>query len=310
MPWSNTGGGVVTASEVIITTAPNSGLLIYSGTAPANGNLVGSISPAGGTDPYGNTYPAGYFFTNGTLEFLATVETYLGSLIPDIRLVTGSATESVNFHIGAASTGSAGNAGLIAEIVGPATNVNNDACFIELQSGTNNGTGDASLSLTYAGNVITGTHQAEGLFLGSGGMELFGVQSLNAVKPGTGTSNTNPFQIESWNALSGLYVNGWSDFGSPYQTGRYQQEPGGGGRTWLDGMIKPGTYVNNTTLFTLPSAYAPLARHRFVMQADSATTGANMFELEIQTSGAMVLTSIQGAAPGFIDLTQINWPLD
>lgn len=130
-----------------------------------------------------------------------------------------------------------------------------------------------------------------------------------AIQPGGG----NPFAAESWHGISGGigYSNGWSDFGSGYQAGRYRKEPTGtAGVVCLDGMIKPGTYVNGTTILTMPVGYRPTAKHRWVLQADSATTGANMLELDLATTGVLQVLSIQGAAPGFVELTGIRYPLD
>jgi hypothetical protein len=47
--------------RVVIITGPAGGLFVYS-PAAGNGNLIASIAGAGGTDPYGNTYPAGATF--------------------------------------------------------------------------------------------------------------------------------------------------------------------------------------------------------------------------------------------------------
>lgn len=70
-------------NQVII--AGTSGqLLVYSGT-PAAGNLIGSISAAGGTDPFGNAYLAGesnYFHSVSFLAlqiFAGTVKWYTAS---------------------------------------------------------------------------------------------------------------------------------------------------------------------------------------------------------------------------------------
>lgn len=53
-PWSNQAVSLI----VIIAGGGFTGLFVYSPT-PAAGNLIDSIAPAGGTDPYGNTYLSG-----------------------------------------------------------------------------------------------------------------------------------------------------------------------------------------------------------------------------------------------------------
>lgn len=292
----------------VIVTGSN-GVLFYSGT-PALGNLVGSVSPSGGTDPFGNVYPAGYMFTNGSLEILMSVETYLGSLIPDIRMATGDSHESVNWHVGAGVVGGGTLNGFItSNLVGPATSHNNDGCFLTLASGAFDGSSDAQGNLSYAGNVITGANSRAYVQWGSSGVQLEGVNALIGVVPGTGTGPSNPPSFESWHGLA--YANGWADFGGAFQTGRYRKEPiGPAGIVKLDGMCKPGTYTNGTAIAVLPAGYRPLASHRIVCQADSGVTGANMYELEFNTVGAITLESIQGAAPGFIELTNVSFPLD
>lgn len=58
MPWNNQ---VFPLIVVVATPGAFSGLFIYS-PAPGPGNLVASIAGSAGTDPYGNTYPAGANF--------------------------------------------------------------------------------------------------------------------------------------------------------------------------------------------------------------------------------------------------------
>lgn len=306
MPWSNTAPGLVTATEVIITTAPNSGLLIYSGTQPMAGNLVGSISPAGGTDPYGNVYPAGFQFSSGALKSALTVGLFQGALVPLFQLFTGAVDEALPFHVIVAAAASSGP--YVASIVGPANSGVQDAVGIQLVSG-DNASADAFGQIFYDTAFVTGTGTR--FFMiewGVGGVTLSPVASITALAPGSGTSIANPPAAESWHGLA--YSNGWSDFGSGYQPGRYRLEPTGAGIVRLDGMIKPGTYTNGTTIFTLPAGYRPAAKHRFVLQADSATTGANMLELDVTTGGVVSVTGIQGAAGGFVELTGLTFPVD
>lgn len=65
IPWSNQG-----ISLLIIQAGTGfSGLFVYNG-APATGNLIASIAPGAGTDPYGNAYPQGIMDQSpgGTLQ--------------------------------------------------------------------------------------------------------------------------------------------------------------------------------------------------------------------------------------------------
>lgn len=283
----------------------NQAILFYS-SVPALGNLVGSISPVGGTDTLGNTYPAGFQFIDGTLKSALTVATFQGTLVPLLELFTGAADEDLPFHIKVVASASTGP--YVAQIAGPADSGVQDAVGIQLVSG-DNASANAFGQAFYDSAFVTGLGTR--IFMikwGVGGVTLSPVASITALQPGTGTGTGNLPAAESWHALS--YSNGWSDFGSGYQSGRYRVEPMFGGVVRLDGMIKPGTYTDNTTVFTMPVNYRPTAKHRWVMQADSATTGANMFELDITTGGVVTLQSIQGGTPGFIDLTGLSYPLD
>lgn len=68
MGWSNVAGSVLQATTVIISgTGSNTGIFVYSGP-PANGNLIGSWTGASGTDPYGNTFPAGINVAQGSIS--------------------------------------------------------------------------------------------------------------------------------------------------------------------------------------------------------------------------------------------------
>lgn len=56
-------GAVISGGNFVLTN-PSDGILCYNGT-PAPGNLLISISPKGGTDDFGNTYPAGIYVASG-----------------------------------------------------------------------------------------------------------------------------------------------------------------------------------------------------------------------------------------------------
>jgi hypothetical protein len=56
-------GTLVARRIIVTTTGSNTGVFVYSG-APSAGNLIGSWTSSAGTDPYGNTYPAGLWSTN------------------------------------------------------------------------------------------------------------------------------------------------------------------------------------------------------------------------------------------------------
>jgi hypothetical protein len=95
----------------------SAGEFVYSGV-PGAGNLVASIAPGPGTDPYGNAYLAGfasYFGTNtiqmnaGELDFLlsSALQAFIGTVAHGIQLTGGTNTDaflaSLNILGGAAA---------------------------------------------------------------------------------------------------------------------------------------------------------------------------------------------------------------
>lgn len=286
------------------------GVFCYSGT-PANGNLIGSMAANAGTDAFGNVYRAGFNWQNGSIRTEMTAELFLGVLVPILKVITGDTTEALPFHISSVVRNpGVGTQNLETDIVGPINTSDNDAVYISLSSSNNAISNNAQGFISYIGNFPNALRNVPILQWGSFGGKLTAITNIYGVTPGTGGTSTNVPLGEVWHALSSLYVNGWTDFGAPFQTGRYKLVPIGGGEVYLDGLIKPGTYVNATVLFTLPVGYRPQASIRIVRQADSATTGANMYELMVSTTGDVSVTSIQGAAPGFIDLTGLRFPVD
>jgi hypothetical protein len=59
--------GIFKGRLVVVFGPGFSGVFVYS-PSPGPGKLVASIAAAGGTDPYGNTYPAGISTTDGTTQ--------------------------------------------------------------------------------------------------------------------------------------------------------------------------------------------------------------------------------------------------
>lgn len=66
-PISPGSGNIVRARIVIITGGAGSGIFVYS-PSPGAGNLIGSWAGSGGTDPYGNAYPAGLSVDLGAIS--------------------------------------------------------------------------------------------------------------------------------------------------------------------------------------------------------------------------------------------------
>lgn len=78
-----------------------------------------------------------------------------------------------------------------------------------------------------------------------------------------------------------------------------------GGIVYLDGLIKPGTTADYTTLFTLPAGYRP-AVNRFVSVATSNAGGAR--QIQILSSGVVRLA--ESFAGTYVSLDGISFRVD
>lgn len=77
------------------------------------------------------------------------------------------------------------------------------------------------------------------------------------------------------------YTNSWVNFGSSYENGKYGKDQ----RNFviLKGLVKSGTI--NTSMFTLPAGFRPLAKRVFPV-ASNSTIGV----VEVRTDGTVVPT--------------------
>jgi hypothetical protein len=98
--------------------------------------------------------------------------------------------------------------------------------------------------------------------------------------------------------LAPTLVNGWVNFGAPQQVAGYTQDVNN--RIWLRGLIKSGTFSDNTTLLTLPAGYRPSGNESFAVNSSGAfaviiilTTG------EVKISGATANSALSLAGISF-----------
>lgn len=293
-------GGVVVSG--------NNGVLFYSST-PAHGNLVGSISPTGGVDAFGNAYPTGFMFTNGTLTFKASVETYLGTLLPDIRLSTGITSENTDFHIGSAAQGVAGTTRLIlTQIVGPTNTTTKDVAFIELQSGSDNGTSAfANGKVLYDTNINGGGTEIQFIGWGSQGLFMGPCADLSTMDPTTGVNPANVAGNEVWHAANlNAGFQGLAGFNAP----EYQFECMNGKRTRLGGVVQlTAAKAQGAVIFTLPAIYAPAVAKPF-LTANSLSGGTGRIEsFQVQTNGNVTLGQA-GSNTNYVSFDGICFELD
>jgi len=174
----------------------STGLFFYFPTE-ALGNLVLSISPNGGTGPFGETIRAGTVVVHGSSYWQLHVNNSLNA--PASELVTGVASEAEHAAIYAI----AGNTGLPAEfmnfwIIGPGSSFDNIQAALTFASNTANNTAIAALtmSLLQNGALLKNimTWDANGVHIYSpSGSNIFGALS-SQTDLSSNTSNGTGFQ--------------------------------------------------------------------------------------------------------------------
>jgi archaellum component FlaG (FlaF/FlaG flagellin family) len=122
-----------------------SGIFGYSGT-PAAGNLVYSLAPAAGTDPWDNAYKGG-----GLAIYSGTEYVFLGlnSTTLEFLQSTGWADEGMPFNIETTLTGTGATESIVTSIGGPALNV----AGATDQAGITLGANNAGATLSAAGTL-------------------------------------------------------------------------------------------------------------------------------------------------------------
>jgi hypothetical protein len=156
------GGQVINARELVISGAAGSGIFMYS-PSRGKGNLVLASSPVTGTDPYGNTFPAGTNF--GTWSAAGQLGQHFGiSLTGDIFLATGQPNADTKMF-GRASDGSLffnNNFGATVMLLDPA--LGGLFFYQDLGSATQGGTIGANVWATHSVvEPINGSTQQPGL---------------------------------------------------------------------------------------------------------------------------------------------------
>jgi hypothetical protein len=202
----NAGGDIFLASAsgavVMHGRSSDGALFFYNAAGQGAGNLLTSIAPTAGTDPAGNTYPAGLEVQGGGQIAVvgsngAIITMFISGGNPIMEWLSGYVNETqpayiqVNlFNIGGANE-------YISQIMrGPSVSGQADAVVIELNSSQNNGGNNAFGSLGYqdTSSVLQG-------MLNWGPAGINGMGQLTAVKPGTGTVAVDAV-AETWHTLS------------------------------------------------------------------------------------------------------------
>lgn len=177
-----------------------SGLFFYQGT-PALGNLVFAVSETSGTDPYGNAY-------------VSILQIGLNSQAQLLFSVDGSGNGFLKFELPGFFNGgiemftSGSFAGF--DIFGPANETANQNDYVNIAFNSSDGASSANMQIDWYDPTNTDHVYATCDYTG---FNIYG-GVVAARKPGTGTSKTNPAQLEVWHPITP--DSGWTIVRQPY----------------------------------------------------------------------------------------------
>lgn len=280
------------------------GLFMYS-PAPGPGNLVTSIAPQAGVDPFGNAYPAG--ITEGKTgkvqaQLFANPATGIGILqylYNDARFT--------NSEVLGAVQGSPAFADLA--LIGPAST--NPAFDDHIEFALNSS--DAISSSANLVQFYVSTSNVLFIFfaIDCGGVQIRACSQLTATDPTTGTTAT-PAQSETWHDLRPLQN---SFIGTI--SGRYppQYRKLADGNIQIEGFIQCPNIANpnSITFATLPAVYRPTANtgQKWACVDETNVTPVGTGCVQVDTAGNLQLHNwpSTGMNNNIIDISGI-YPLD
>lgn len=264
-------------------------VLMYSGSAPSAGTLIISISPTGGTDAFGNTYPkginiggagnpgvsAGFTGSNGFL--------YFPGVVPNVHL-------DANLEINHLGSGTAEQSFLTLSSAQDATQM--DYVALNMVASSADGTGLPKITEAYvdSSSVIHGMRA-----MGIAGIADIG--TITATEPGTGTSRANVAAAETWHSVSS-FGTGFGNQGGIYPPVRYRKLPiGPNGSVELDGsVVTTAATAAGAQVFALPTGYVPSFQHQVVTVTNfSGAAGANATVTVTQTGAVQAAAATSGA---------------
>jgi hypothetical protein len=269
-------GAVVLAQYVIIFGA-SGGLFIYSGSPGPGNPPIYTISNAT-QDPYGNAIEAGIWA--GPFGGSQAGLQYSGTSAQLAFPVAGRSPAAVGGISGVVAGG--GSEVQVFSAVDAAPN--NDRVFIVLADNAASGGTSAAYFIVYQDANGGQFVQVEG---GDAGLALNSVSQLTAVLPGTGTSNVNAAQPETWHPIT--LDAGWSTVAG-YQAPQYRLWPNGDvefAGTLSHAAFNVSTPINSAN--PLPVAYRSSSRLAY-----RTGNGGTIADIEYQTTG--VLNAIGQAA--------------
>jgi hypothetical protein len=277
------------------------GFFMYS-PVPGPGNLITSIAPVAGVDPFGNAYPAGV-----TVGEAPGVQANMGVVTPggfgifQFLLNSGLWT---NPEIVGAITGTPNFADL--GFIGPASTnpAFDDSITMALNS---------SDAVSSSANLVTFYNSVAGpvftyFTIDAGGVGIRAASQVTAAQPGTGTPGT-PAQAETWHDLRPLTNSFVGTVAGKYPP---QYRKCADGDVQIFGNIRTppaaGNY-NNLTWGTLPALYRPNKQFTAGLTMNVADGIATPL-LNINSTGALQFNNMPGALAQSDLFVNIRFPLD
>lgn len=252
MGWTNTAGGVLQATTVIITApTPGAGLFVYSGT-PGPGTLIASIAATAGTDPYGNPFPQGFASITPTRQIT----------INNGQIILHSAGSVIDASVNVSGSG----AGLL-QINSNTTAAAPDFSELVLTPAAHPTTTGSAPSVTVTAPTNTGA-----------------VADLRVTGTVIKGSTPTTWQTPAYNA-------GWagdSAVGGTFQPLQYRFDAFD--NVVFDGVMHTTSATPNAVAFTLPAAYRPAKAHRFVSMSNAGGTLVVVF-VNVLATGDVTVTA-------------------
>lgn len=263
-----------------ITDYSGGALLAYSGD-PAAGNLVASISPAGGTDPYGNHYPQGINATTGAIAGADITGADITGGTLNGATITGSTIQTADSgaRVAIYDQGGQGIVEFYDDGGSEAGRLRYDSGeYVALESSD----GHAEFAVANFPSLKADLYDAASKRLALMEVEEYtsgsqtGLIRLTTYDTSTGTSVSKASL--SISAANGGYVSvttairmdgangiwtpatlkgGWSNRGTGFPIMQYRKVASPPNTVEVIGEITGGTITDGTTLFTLPSVLAP-----------------------------------------------------
>lgn len=309
MGWNNQ---VVNLIVVTVTTTGQSGIFGYSPTVGA-GNLLFSLTAAGGTDPYGNTYPAGlnFQFTDGSqiVEYAGNYTNAAGTITPAtwITLKPKNATgqtwqpAAIGTNISQINPTRAGI--VVTSPWNSSTPPDGQSSLVLFNQG-NNSDGKGSIAQLFGSNVFIGAPSpGPDITVGPTDIIFESPNNFTFLTTGTGVQSTNKLNGSTlYRPPAGITVGSWQPIGTgafaPFLNGFHDRALGGNfpapaylvdafGNTRLRGAVTGNASSTiGSAILQLPAGLRPSAT---MMLPVASNNGAEVYgRVDVQPDGNVV----------------------